>query len=62
MTSATLMLSLRKELRAAMEDRGKLTKLHSVLTDYIADAYGVEKQELVKFRQEVKDALNCRLM
>ena len=53
---------LRRELRASMGDRNKLSKLHSVLTDSINNAYGEEKQILLKFRQEVKDALNCRLL
>lgn len=45
-----------------MGDRNKLSKLHSVLTDNINGSYGEEKQVLLKFRQEVKDALNCRLL
>jgi hypothetical protein len=53
---------LRRELRASMGDRNKLSKLHSVLTDNINNAYGEEKQMLLKFRQEVKDVLNCRLL
>lgn len=45
-----------------MGDRDKLSKLHSVLTDSINNSYGEEKQMLIKFRQEVKDALSCRLL
>lgn len=60
-TSTVSILSLRKELRASMGDRSRLSKLHSVVTDSINDSYGEEKQVLVTFRQEVKDALNCRL-
>ena len=51
----------RRELRASMEDRNKLSKLHSDVTERINDTYGEEKENLLKFRQEVKDALNCRL-
>ena len=56
------MAALRRELRAAMDDRNKLSKLHATVTDSINQAYGEEKEALVKFRQEVKDALNCRLL
>jgi hypothetical protein len=52
---------LRRELRASMGDRSKLSKLHSVLTDTINRSYGEEKVALVKFREEVKEALNCRV-
>jgi len=52
---------LRRELRDSMGDRNKLTKLHSVVTESINNTYGEEKETLLKFRQEVKDALNCRL-
>ena len=52
---------LRRELRASMEDRSKLSKLRSVVTEKINNTYGEEKEMLLKFRQEVKDALNCRL-
>ena len=63
MTTSTISIPvLRRELRASMGDRVKLSKLHSLLTDYISASYGEEKQMLVKFRQEVKDALNCRLL
>jgi len=44
-----------------MGDRSKLSKLHSVVTESINNTYGEEKENLIKFRQEVKDALNCRL-
>jgi len=53
--------NLRKQLRDSMGDRDKLSKLHSVLTESINNSYGEEKQMLIKFRQEVKDALSCRL-
>lgn len=53
---------LRRELRASMGDRNKLIKFHSVLTEYINGSYGEEKEMLLKFRQEVKDAINCRLL
>lgn len=45
-----------------MGDRNKLSKLHSILTDNINTSYGEEKQMLIAFRQEVKDALSCRLL
>jgi len=54
--------NLRRQLRDSMGDREKLSKLHSVLTDSINNSYGEEKQMLLKFRQEVKDALSCRLL
>jgi nitrate/nitrite-specific signal transduction histidine kinase len=54
--------ALRRELRASMDDRSKLSKLHATVTDSINQAYGEEKELLVKFRQEVKDALNCRTL
>lgn len=44
-----------------MGDRNKLSKLHSVVTESINNTFGEEKQTLLKFRQEVKDALNCRV-
>lgn len=63
MTSQTISIQiLRKELKAAMGDRDKLCKLHSVVTESINNSYGEEKQILLKFRQEVKDVLNCRLL
>ncbi|QEM68072.1 hypothetical protein FO488_07800 [Geobacter sp. FeAm09] len=51
---------LRKELRAAMGDHGKLSRLHSLVTEKInhADTYGEEKESLTRFRKEVRDALN----
>lgn len=61
-TSAVSAVALRRELRAAMGDRSKLSKLHSVVTDSINNTYGEEKAELIRFRQEVKDALNCRIL
>lgn len=44
-----------------MGDRDKLSKLHSVVTESINNAYGEEKEELLSFRLEVKSALNCRV-
>ena len=61
-TSAATAMQLRKELRASMGNRDRLSRLHSVVTDSINQAYGEEKAELVKFRQEVRDALNCRIL
>lgn len=52
---------LRRELRAASGDRNKLSKLHSLVTDSLNQAYGEEREALLVFRQEVKDALNCRV-
>jgi len=63
MTSSTISIQiLRRELRASIDDRNKLSKLHSVVTESINNSYGEEKQMLVKFRQEIKDALNCHLL
>jgi len=62
MTSSISIPNLRRELRASMGDRTKLSHLHSVLTDSINNSYGEEKRMLLEFRQEVKDALNCRLL
>jgi len=42
-----------------MGDRNKLSKLHSVVTQQINTTYGQEKELLLNFRQEVRDALNC---
>lgn len=62
MSSMTISVqALRRELRSAIGDRGKLSKLHTVVTESINNAYGEEKQVLVKLRQEIKDALNCRV-
>jgi len=58
----TAIPALRRELRASIGDRGKLSKLHTVVTDSINNSYGEEKALLLKFRQEVKDALNCRVL
>lgn len=60
-TSASSTLIYRRELRNAIGDRNKLSKLHSVITESINNSYGEEKEMLIKFRQEVKDALNCQL-
>ena len=53
--------ALRRELRASIGDRGKLSKLHTTVTECINNSYGEEKEMLLRFRQEVKDALNCRV-
>ncbi|NTW98917.1 MAG: hypothetical protein HGB35_03110 [Geobacteraceae bacterium] len=58
---STSILALRRELRGAMGDRNKLSRLHSIVTEAVNDAYGEEKEQLVAFRQEVKNALNCRV-
>ncbi len=55
-------LVLRRELRASIGDRDKLIKLHSRVTEDINEAYGEEKEVLIKFRQELKDALKCRVL
>lgn len=60
-TQTISMQILRKELRASIGDRNKLSKLHSVVTESINNAFGEEKEGLLKFRQEIKDALNCRV-
>ena len=54
--------ALRRELRASMGDRKKMSTLHSDITEKINQAYGEEKMFLIEFRQEVKDALNCRVL
>jgi len=51
----------RRELHDAMDDRSTLSRLHSEITERINNSFGEEKELLVKFRQEVKDALNCRV-
>lgn len=53
--------ALRRELRASIGDRKKLSKLHTVVTESINNSFGEEKTVLLKFRQEIKDALNCRV-
>jgi len=51
---------LMKELRSSMGDQKKLCELHSIVTESINNAYGLERENLRKFRQEVKDAINSR--
>jgi hypothetical protein len=58
----TAIPALRRELRAAIGDRSKLSKLHTVVTENINNSYGEEKALLIKFRQEIKDALNCKVL
>jgi hypothetical protein len=53
--------NLRKELRASIGDRVKLSKLHATVTETINNSYGEEKTTLIEFRKEIKDALNCRV-
>lgn len=63
MTSRTISTQVfLEELKAANGDRNKLSKLHSVVTESINNSYGEEKLILTKFRQKVKDALNCHLL
>lgn len=52
---------LRKELRAAMGDHGRLSKLHSLVTQKInnLETFGEKKENLIRFRKEIRDALNC---
>lgn len=52
---------LGRELRSSMGDREKLSRLHSIVTERVNLAYGEEREELLKIRQEVKNALNCRV-
>lgn len=62
MTTRTISIQvLRRDLKDSMGDRSRLIKLHSVVTESINNTFGEEKEMLVKFRQEVKDSLNCRL-
>ncbi len=60
-SQSSVVLALRRELRAAIGDRSKLSKLHTAVTESINNSYGEEKTMLLQFRQEVKDALNCRV-
>ena len=55
---------LRRELRSAIGDRGRLMKLNTVVTNIINDenTYGEEKTILLKFRQEIKEVLSCRVL
>lgn len=48
----------RYELRVAMGDKARLTKLHSIVTDNINRSFGENKDALVKFRQELRNAMN----
>jgi len=62
MASQTIPIQIfRRELKDSMGDRAKLSKLHSVITESINNSYGEEKALLTRMRQEVKDALSCRL-
>lgn len=61
MTTRTISIQVfRRDLKDSMGDRSRLIKLHSVVTESINNTFGEEKEMLVKFRQEVKDSLNCR--
>ena len=53
---------LARELRAPMGDRGKLSQLHADVMASINHAYGEERVELLKLKQEIKNALNCRVL
>lgn len=48
----------RRELRAAMGDKNKLSKLHTLVTESVNQAYGEEKEALLKFRQELRNVIN----
>ena len=61
-TQNKAIIALRRELRSSLGDRSKLSKLHTIVTDNINNSYGEEKEILLKFRQEIKDALNCRVL
>lgn len=61
-TQPKTIIALRRELRSSLGDRNKLSKLHTIVTDNINNSYGEEKEILLKFRQEIKDALNCRVL
>ena len=61
-TQNRTIIALRRELRSSLGDRSKLSKLHTIVTDNINNSYGEEKETLLKFRQEIKDALNCRVL
>jgi len=61
-TQNRTIIALRRELRSSLGDRNKLSKLHTIVTDNINNSYGEEKEILLKFRQEIKDALNCRVL
>ena len=61
-TQNRTIIALRRELRSSLGDRSKLSKLHTIVTDNINNSYGEEKEILLKFRQEIKDALNCRVL
>jgi len=60
----TSVQELRRELRSAIGDRGRLMKLNTVVTNIINDenTYGEEKTILLKFRQEIKEVLSCRVL
>ena len=58
-----ILREFRAELRAAMGDRDKLIKLHTVVTNRInqEDMFGEEKQLIIMFREELRELLNCRV-
>ena len=60
-TSINSIQIFRRELRVSIGNREKLSKLHSVVTESINGSYGEEKEMLLQLRQEIRDALNCRL-
>ena len=57
-STLALIQQYRRELRASMGDKSKLSKLHSTVTESINLAYGEEKEALSQFRQELRDAMN----
>ncbi|CAH2030316.1 hypothetical protein [Trichlorobacter ammonificans] len=54
-------VKLRKELREAVGDYARLTKLHAVITEALNNAYGEEKRLLSELRQDVRQVLQCRV-
>ena len=61
MIAATSIHAFRRELRNSMGDRDKLSTLHSIVTESVNGSYGEERELLTNLRQEIKNALNCRV-
>jgi hypothetical protein len=61
MSQNAALQNFRRELRASIGDRARLSKLHAIVTETINNSYGEEKTALVELRREIKDALNCRV-
>lgn len=55
---------LRRELRSASGDHDRIVKLNSLVTSIInhPNTFGDEKIALLKFRQEIKEYLNCKVL